>query len=118
MAHEIQERSFCSHLWSATCQEAKFRWKNEKTSLYLFALGIIIYTSFILMLSHPSFAMCTNWSYCATNPSIIFLSLGVAGTAIPLVGYLGHIVSRIYQRTMHPESFFEEVSTPFIISDL
>jgi hypothetical protein len=103
MAIRVQERSFCSRLWSATCHEARFRWENDKCGLYLFAIGIIICSSFFAMLLHPSFAPCATWSYYATNPALLILGIGVLGAFAPIIGYAGHLIQKVYQKTMHPE---------------
>ena len=101
MANGVQESNFCSRLWSATCHEARFRWENDKCGLYLFAIGIIIYASYIAMMAHPSIAA-SSWSI-TTNPAMLVLGIGVIGITMPIIGYGGNLIKRVYQKTMHPE---------------
>lgn len=104
MASGIQERNFCSRLWSATCDEAKFRWKKDKCGVYLFAIGIIVTIAFFAMLLHPSFASCANWSYYTANPALLVLGIGVLGMIVPIMGCAGYLITKVYLRAMRPES--------------
>jgi hypothetical protein len=103
MATQVQERNFCSRLWTATCHEAKFRWNKDKCGLYLFAIGIILASSFLVMVNHSSFASCMTWNYYMTNPAILVVGISIAGTIPATVGYGGYLLLRIYEKTMHPE---------------
>jgi hypothetical protein len=101
MAYRVQE-NFCSRLSAAIYHEARFRWQNDKSGIYLFAIGVIVCSAYIAMMTHPSFASCANWSYYSTNPALLILGLGVSGMVIPLVECMGYLVKRVYQRTMLP----------------
>lgn len=103
MAHEIQQRSFCSRLLSATCHEIRFRWERDKSGLYLLAIGIILIASTIALLSQPSFTPCMTWNYCTTNPAFLVFAISLAGTTPVLLGYGGSLLFRIYRKTAHPE---------------